>query len=122
MEFISKSAAREFYHSIQKESLQFLTLKMNYEKVIYLKNRLLGGTKLSLSEFFMLQSFYEEWKKEEAFSFSNPDGVFRKVQTTFYYKQLLNYIDSPCFQRLSKPRKDKVTAEQIRINKQLNNL
>jgi len=122
MEYVSKSATREFYHKLDKEAVCFLALKMGYNSKQLLVNRLLGGTRLLLSDFFTMQSFYKEWSLTEKKTFASYDGIFDKVQTSFYYKQLLNYINSPCFQKLGKGKKDLIHEEQIRINKQLNNL
>ena len=102
MEYVSKSAVREFYHKIDKEAVCFLALKMGFSSRSLLVNRLLGGTRLLLSDFFMIQSFYKEWSLTEKKTFASYDGVFCKVQTAFYLKQLLNYINSPCFHKLGK--------------------
>jgi len=118
---VSREAVRAFYKTVPREALPFLYLKMNYDNIHALKIRLLGVTKLSLTDFLMIQSFFDEWNKSHRKTFPTYNGVFDRLQTSLYYQRLIEYINSNCFQRLGKPAKDKVTAEQIRIYKQLQN-
>lgn len=119
MSYVSKSALIELSATIPIDAYRFIAKRMDYTSHWVLRNVLEGRVKMTVEKYNMIMSHYEFWKRHEKFSTTNENGSFDLWQTSKYYRELNNLINSEEYSLMTNYERQMIVDEQRRIAKQL---